>query len=41
VQVGYVNVGRGNLTFVRRDLVTVGRIPLVLARVYDSSLGRS
>jgi YD repeat-containing protein len=37
-QVGYVNVGRGNLTFVRRDLVTVGRIPLVLARVYDSSL---
>jgi YD repeat-containing protein len=37
-QVGYVNVGRGNLTFVRRDLVTVGRIPLVLARVYDSRL---
>jgi YD repeat-containing protein len=35
--VGYVNVGRGNLTFVRRDMVTVGRIPLVLARVYDSS----
>ena len=28
-QVGYVNVGRGNLTFVRRDLVAVGRIPLV------------
>lgn len=36
-QVGYVNVGRGNLTFVRRDLVTVGRLPLVLARIYDSS----
>ncbi len=38
VQVGHVNVGRGNLTFVRRDLVTGGRLPLVLARVYDSSL---
>lgn len=37
-QVGYVNAGRGNLTFVRRDLVTVGRLPLVAARVYDSSL---
>ena len=38
VQVGYVNVGRGNLTFQRRDLVTVGRIPLVIARAYDSTL---
>ncbi len=37
-QAGYVNVGRGNFTFLRRDLVTVGRIPLVLARAYDSSL---
>jgi YD repeat-containing protein len=36
-QAGYVNVGRGNFTFARRDLVTVGRIPLELARVYDSS----
>lgn len=34
---GYVNVGRGNLTFIRRDLVTVGRIPVVFARVFDSS----
>ena len=34
----FVNVGRGNLSFVRRDLVTVGRIPLTIARVYDSSL---
>lgn len=34
---GYVNVGRGNLTFVRRDLVTVGRIPVIFARVFDSS----
>ncbi len=37
-QAGLVNVGRGNLTFVRRDLVAVGRMPLVAARVYDSSL---
>jgi len=37
-QVGFVNVGKGNLTFTRRDLVAVGRMPLVLARVYDSSL---
>ncbi len=38
VQVKMVNVGRGNLTFLRRDLVTVGRIPLMVARVYDSSV---
>jgi len=37
-QVGHVNVGKGNLSFVRKDLVTVGRVPLVLARVYDSRL---
>ena len=37
VQVSFVNVGTGNLTFLRRDLVTSGRMPLVLARVYDSS----
>lgn len=37
VQVNFVNVGRGNLTFTRRDLVTVGRMPLVAARVYDSA----
>jgi len=37
VQVNFVNVGTGNLTFLRRDLVTPGRIPLVFARVYDSS----
>ncbi len=37
-QMGSVNTTRGNLTFLRRDLVTVGRIPLVLGRVYDSSL---
>jgi YD repeat-containing protein len=38
LQSGFVNVAKGNITFVRRDLVTVGRIPIVLARVYDSSL---
>ncbi len=38
VPIRYVNSSRGNLTFVRRDLVTTGRIPIVFARVYDSSL---
>ena len=38
VPIRYVNSSRGNLTFARRDLVTVGRIPIVFARVYDSSL---
>jgi YD repeat-containing protein len=40
--IGYVNSSRGNLTFLRRDIVAPGRIPLILARVYDSSfeLGR-
>ncbi len=37
VQLSYVNVGSGNLTFARRDLVVVGRVPLVFARVYDSN----
>ncbi len=37
VQFSFVNVGAGNLTFLRRDMVASGRIPLVLARVYDSS----
>jgi YD repeat-containing protein len=37
VQINFVNVGTGNLTFLRRDLVASGRIPLVFARVYDSS----
>lgn len=36
LQAGYVNVGSGNLTFRRRDLVTRANGPLVLARVYDS-----
>ena len=37
LQVGHVNVGRGNFTFARKDLVLIDIIPLVLARVYDSS----
>lgn len=39
VQVSFVNVGTGDITFLRRDIVAPGRIPLVLARVYDSSNG--
>jgi YD repeat-containing protein len=41
VQFNYVNVGFGNLTFLRRDLVASGRIPIVFARVYDSSASGS
>src|SRR5258708_29623600 len=37
VQFDFVNAGTGNLTFLRRDMVASGRVPLVLARVYDSS----
>ena len=37
VPIRYVNSSRGNLTFVRRDLVSIGRVPVVIARVYDSS----
>lgn len=36
-QVSYVNMGTGNLTFARRDMVVPGRVPIMLARVYDSS----
>ena len=39
LQVGFVNVASGNLTFVRRDLVTRANGPLVFGRVYDSRLG--
>ena len=38
LQAGFVNVGAGNLTFVRRDLVTRANGPLVFGRVYDSRL---
>lgn len=37
VQASFVNVGTGNLTFLRRDMVASGRMPLLLARVYDSA----
>lgn len=36
VQLNYVNVSRGNLTFLNRDLVRLARIPMVVGRVYDS-----
>src|SRR5437660_986122 len=41
VQFNYVNVGLGNLTFLRRDLVVSGRIPIVFARIYDSNASGS
>ena len=39
-QVGFVNVGTGNLTFLRRDMVVAANSgsPLVLGRVYDSRI---
>jgi hypothetical protein len=37
VQFNFVNTGSGSLTFLRRDMVASGRIPLIAARVYDSS----
>lgn len=38
VQVSYVNSSTGNLTFARRDLVRLARLPLVATRVYDSGM---
>lgn len=37
LQVGFVNIGAGNLTFRRRDLVVWGREQLRFSRVYDSA----
>ncbi len=37
VQMNFVNVGKGNFTFLQRDLVRVDRMPIVFGRVYDSS----
>lgn len=37
VQKGYVNVGKGNVTFTNRSLVSAGRLPITMSRVYDSS----
>ncbi|HSR51656.1 MAG TPA: DUF6531 domain-containing protein, partial [Acidobacteriota bacterium] len=39
LQLRYVNTGRGNLTYARRDISATGRLPLMAVRVYDSSLG--
>ncbi len=36
-QINFVNVGKGNFTFLNRDLVRVDRMPIVLGRVYDSA----
>lgn len=33
-----VNSSEGNLTFIKRDLVYVGRLPIVFGRVYDSRI---
>ncbi len=38
VQENFVNTSRGNLTFLIRDLVRVGAMPIVLGRVHDSTL---
>lgn len=38
VQIGHVNVGVGNLTFLKRDLVRLDLMPLVFGRVYDSRI---
>ncbi|MYJ73801.1 MAG: RHS repeat protein, partial [Gammaproteobacteria bacterium] len=38
VQENFVNTSAGNLTFLVRDLVRVGGMPIVVGRVYDSAL---
>ena len=37
VQESFVNTSRGNLTFLRRDLVRIAAMPIVIGRVYDSA----
>ncbi|MCJ8273108.1 MAG: DUF6531 domain-containing protein, partial [Psychrosphaera sp.] len=37
---GYVNTGKGNVSFVLRDLVATTHLPIIIARVYDSSLSK-
>ena len=39
MQERFVNTSAGNLTFLLRDLVAVGAMPIVAGRVYDSGLG--
>ena len=38
LQVGFVNVGTGNLTFLRRDIVFRKHGPIVFGRVYDARI---
>lgn len=38
LQVGFVNVGTGNLTFLRRDIVFRKHGPIVFGRVYDATI---
>ena len=38
VQENFVNTSTGALTFLVRDLVRVGGMPIVMGRVYDSTL---
>ena len=38
-RIHYTNVGKGNTSFVMRDMVLINRLPIVFARVYDSSSG--
>lgn len=40
VQERFVNTSAGNLTFLLRDMVAVGAMPIVAARTYDSLLAR-
>lgn len=40
VQERFVNTSAGNLTFLLRDLVAVGAMPIVAARTYDSAVGK-
>ncbi len=40
VQERLVNTSAGNLTFLVRDLVAVGGMPIIAGRVYDSSLAK-
>ena len=37
VQENHVNTSRGNMTFMIRDLIRVGAMPIVMGRVYDST----
>lgn len=41
VQENFVNTSRGNLTFLVRDMVRVGAMPIVFGRIYDSSLAEN